>query len=222
MLFGKNLQLSTVLAAAARKINSTGSAILEACEHTKVLGKRREAWDTLQGGELVQLNPADRQIVSTLSKHVNTLKGTLTEYSRKVGFVRVEVQRFRDEVRMQLIPVAARKVKGVEKYRKPTTRDFSLATMALVDLQLRIRDLSERLQTMETLLREVVAASSHFHSAWQSLTVYIDASAEQLQQITTGQQLARFAIYFARFLGQWSTIEQSALEMNRKLSRFHS
>ncbi|MNZ50166.1 hypothetical protein D3C78_679500 [compost metagenome] len=222
VLFGKNVQLTTVLAAAASKINSTGSTILEACEHTKALGKRREAWDTLQGGELLQLSPADRQIVSTLPKYVNTLKGTLTEYSRQVGFVRVEVQRFRDEARMQLIPVAARKVQGVEKYKRPTTRDFSPHTMALVDLQLRIRDLSERLQKMEALLREVVTASSHFHSAWQSLTVYIDASAEQLRQITTGQQLARFAIYFGRFLGQWSTIEQSALEMNRKLTRFHS
>jgi len=75
---------------------------------------------------------------------------------------------------------------------------------------------------MEVLLREVVTASSHFHSAWQSLTVFIDASAERLRQITTGQQLARFAIYFGRFLGQWSTIEQIALEMNRKLTRFHS
>ncbi|MGH8440049.1 MAG: hypothetical protein ACRERW_13480 [Pseudomonas sp.] len=222
VLFGKNLQLTTVLAAVASKINSTGSTILEACEQTKALGKRREAWDALQGGELVQLSPTDRQIVSTLPKHVNTLKGTLTEYSRQVGFVRVDVQRFRDEARMQLIPAAARKVKGVEKYRKPTTRDFSPATMALVNLQLRIRDLSERLQKMESLLRDVVTASSHFHSAWQSLTAYIDASDEKLQQITTGQQLARFAIYFGQFLGQWSTIEQSALEMNRKLTRLHS
>ncbi|MDD2047855.1 hypothetical protein [Pseudomonas putida] len=222
VLFGKNLQLTAALAAVASKINTTGSTMLEACEQTKALGKRREAWDALQGGELVQLSPTDRQIVSTLPKHVNTLKGKLTEYSGQVGLVRVEVQRFRDEARMQLIPAAARKVKGVEKYKKPTTRDFSPATMALVNLQLRIRELSERLQKMESLLREVLTASSHFHSAWQSLTAYIDASAEQLQQITTGQQLARFAIYFGRFLGQWSTIEQSAREMKRKLTRLHA
>lgn len=146
----------------------------------------------------------------------------MTEYSRQVGFVRVEFQRFRDEARMQLIPVAARKIKGVEKYKRPTTRDFGPATMALVDLQRRIRDLSEQLQKMESLPRDVVTSSSHFHPAWQSLTAYIEASAEQLQQITTGQQLARFAIYFGRFLGQWSTIEQSALEMNRKLTLIHS
>lgn len=222
MLFDENLQLTTLLAVAAREINSTGSSILEACEQTKALGNRRGAWDTLQGGESVQLSPTDSRIVSTLSRHVNTLKGTLTEYSRQVGFVRVEFQRFRDEARMQLIPVAARKIKGVEKYKRPTTRDFGPATMALVDLQRRIRDLSEQLQKMESLLRDVVTSSSHFHSAWQSLTAYIEASAEQLQQITTGQQLARFAIYFGRFLGQWSTIEQSALEMNRKLTLIHS
>ena len=222
VLFGKNVQLTIVLAAAASTINNTGSTILEACEQTKALGKRREAWDALQGGELVQLSATDRQIVSTLPKYVNTLKGTLAEYSRHVGFVRLEVQRFRDEARMQLVPEAARKVKGIEKYIGPTTRNFSPATMALVNLQLRTRDLLERLQKMESLLRNVVTASSHFHSAWQSLTAYIDASAEQLQQITTGQQLARFAIYFGRFLGAWSTIEQSALEMNRKLTRLHS
>ncbi|MNJ40223.1 hypothetical protein D3C77_351130 [compost metagenome] len=221
-MFGKNVQLTTVLAGIASKINSTGSTILEVCAQTKALGKRREAWDALQGGELVQLSATDRQIVSTLPKHVDSLKEALTEYSRHVGFVRVEVQRFRDEARVQLIPAAMRKVKGIEKYIKPTTKDFSLATMALVKLQQRICDLSERLQKMEALLREVVTASSHFHSAWQSLTAYIDASAEQLQKITTGQQLARFAIYFARFLGLWSAIEQSALEMNRKLTRLHA
>ncbi|QBF28185.1 hypothetical protein EXN22_21775 [Pseudomonas tructae] len=220
VLYGKNLQLSNALATVAGNIKRSGDVILDVCAHTKALGTQREAWDALQGGEALALSAADRQIVSSLPNYVNSLKEQLKEYSRKVESVHLEGTRFRDEARRQIIPATLRKVNEVGKCIKPATRDFSAATMALVRLQMRIRELSEKLQNMEQLLREVLTASSHVHSAWQSLTAYIDASNNQLQLITSGQQLARFAIYFGRFLGQWKTIEQSATQMGRTLAQY--
>ncbi|MFK8332540.1 hypothetical protein M2D63_021280 [Pseudomonas sp. BJa5] len=217
VLFGKNLQLATALMTVAAGINRTGSAILDACAHTKALGKRREAWDALQVDELL-LSQADKEIVSSLPKQMNTLKRLVAEHARQVERLRIEVAGFRDEAQRQLIPATQRKLQAIDKGRQPTRRDISPSTLALVRFQVRISALSAMLQNIEGQLREVLVASSHFHSAWQNLSTYIDVSEEKLQQITMNQQLARFAIYFARFLGLWSTIEQSALEMKRKLS----
>ena len=220
VLFEKNLQLTQVLAVAADNTNRSGSLILDVCDQIKALGGRREAWDTLQDGQWGPLSPAEREVLSSLPSQMNALKEQLNTYSRQVERVRIEGAWFRDETREEVIPVTNRKLQEVEKLIAPVSRDISPKTIAILGLQSRFLDLSKQLQTMEKLLRDVLTGSSHVHSAWQSLTAYIDASAGQLEQITTGQQLARFVIYFGRFLGLWKTIEQSALQMNRTLAQY--
>lgn len=217
VLFDRNLQLTMALASVAREINSTGSDILKLCTQTKALGKGREAWDSLLVGEPLTLSPADRNVIAHLPTHIRKLKRKVAEYSWQVELVRVEGTQFRDEARNRLIPATANKVKAVEGQQKPAIKDYSVRTMALVRMQLLVRELASKLQRLEVLLRTVLTGSSHLHSAWQSISAYIDASSTKIQQIQTGQQLARFAIYFGQFLGQWKAIEQSALEMNRTL-----
>ncbi|MFK0089384.1 hypothetical protein ACIQUS_19085 [Pseudomonas sp. NPDC090755] len=220
VLFEKNLQLADILATVAGNINRSGAVILDVCAHTKALGKQREAWDALLDGKLLPLSAADRTIVTSLPNQMTKLKGQLKEYTRQLERVRVESNRFRDEARLQIIPAVTRKVNAFGRSNQPTTPFLIGAKLALARMQTRTRELSEKLQNMEQLLRDVLTASSHVHSAWQSLTAYIDASNDQLQRITTGQQLARFAIYFGRFVGLWKTIEQSASQMGRTLAQY--
>lgn len=220
VLFGKNLQLANHLFTVAGNISRSGAVILDVCAQTKALGKRREAWDALQAGEWVSLSQADREILSSLPNQMSALKEQLKGYTRQVERVHLEGTRFRDETRMQVIPAASRKLQEVGRYIKPVNRDISSNTLRLVGMQNRFLELSDRLQALEKLLRAVLTAASHVHSTWQSLTAYIDASSHQLQLITSGQQLARFAIYFGRFLGLWKTIEQRALQMSRTLSGY--
>ncbi|MBS7597500.1 MULTISPECIES: hypothetical protein [Pseudomonas] len=219
VLYGKNLQLTHTLVTVASNINRSGEVILDVCAQTKALGKQREAWDALLGGEALALSVADRQIVSSLPMYVNALKEQLKGYAREVERVRIEATRFRDEARIQVIPAATRKVNEIAKLVKPATQGGIAGILGQI-LQSRFLELSGKLRKLEQLLRAVVTASSHVHSAWQSLTAYIDASSNQLQLVTSGQQLARFAIYFGRFLGLWKTIEQSAVQMNRTLTRY--
>ncbi|RWU22391.1 hypothetical protein DM813_14540 [Pseudomonas alkylphenolica] len=220
VLFATNLRLTSDLIAAASQIARTGSDILEACARTDALGKRRDAWDSLQGGELALLSPADREIISSLPAHVNSIKQYITTYSLQVERVRADASRFCDEARTQLIPVTLSKLKELARHLRPSTKIARLDMPVLSTLHQRTTSQLDHLQTLERLLRETLTASSHFHSAWQSLSSYIDMSNEKLQQITTGQQLARFAIYFGQFLGLWGAIEQSAREMKHKLTQF--
>ncbi|QGW76264.1 hypothetical protein GPJ81_06090 [Pseudomonas alkylphenolica] len=206
-------KLGFELAASANGINTTGDEVLVLLEKSSALGKRREAWDTLRFDKPISLGTDDKRRVLDLVDCMEVLREDVDLFARRVSAVREEIEQFRDHAREKLLPLVATKTEAIKRQK---------ASGAVQYLREDLADLSERLQKMEVLLREVVTASSHFHSAWQSLTVFIDASAERLRQITTGQQLARFAIYFGRFLGQWSTIEQIALEMNRKLTRFHS
>ncbi|MEG1039917.1 MAG: hypothetical protein RSE94_08385 [Pseudomonas sp.] len=217
-LFAKNLLLAVALVKVAGNISATGSAILDVCAKTKALGKRREAWDALLVEELTALSPADQQIISALPQHVNAIKGLVAAHAEHVERVYAECSSFRDEAREQLIPVTVRMLQALDKSKSPTFKDTSAATLAKVKLQTRLSELSGQVEKMDELLRDVLTASSHFQSAWQSFVVYIDASQEKLQQITSLQQLARFAIYFSQFLGLWSDIEQSAKQMTDQLS----
>ncbi|TDF81692.1 hypothetical protein [Pseudomonas sp. H9] len=217
VLFAKNFQLANRLVTCSGRINSIGAAILESCDKTKALGSRREAWDTLGFDESIALEPEDREIVSSLPKYVSAIKKAVHEYAEQVERVHKDCTQFRDEVQMYHIPAIVKKVKAVERVKSPTTKDLSPSTMAKVRVQARLSEMQDQLQSLEDLLREVLTASSHFDSAWKSFDVYIDTSQEKLSQITTAQQLARFAIYFGQFLGLWGTIEQSALQMKDKL-----
>lgn len=217
-LFAKNLLLATALIKVAGNISTTGSVILDVCAKTNALGKRREAWDALLVEELTALSPADRQIISVLPQQVNAIKALVAAHAKHVDRVYAECTSFRDEAREQLIPVTVRMHRALDQSKSPTFKDFSASTLAQVKFQMRLSELSERVEKMDGLLREVLTASSHFHSAWQSFVVYIDASQEKLQQITSHQQLARFAIYFSQFLGLWRDIEQSARQMTNTLT----
>lgn len=217
-LFAKNLQLAMALTETAGKISMIGPVILEVCSKTKALGKRREAWDELLVDTLTPLSPEDKQIISTLPKQVIALKRLVSEYDRQVEHVRDECTGFRDDARTQLVPAAVKILQALDKLRGPTSKDFSTTTMAKIALKTRIAELSDPLRTLEQMLREVLTASSHFHSAWQSFDSYIDASQDKIQEITSQQQLAFFAIYFSQFLGLWRDIEQSTKQMTDKLS----
>ncbi|MDD1015849.1 hypothetical protein [Pseudomonas rubra] len=219
VLFGTNLQLASALVTAAGSINHSGTVILEVCAQTKALGKRREAWDALQGGELLPLSAADQKIVLSLPNQMSALKAQLRAYAQQVESVRIQGTRFRDEARLQLLPAVVRKTKEIGQYLHPTLQTTMGFMGVVARLKSRVEELLEELQKMDKLLREVLTAASHVHSAWQSLTLYIDTSNTQLQRITTGQQLARFAIYFGRFLGLWKTIEDSAKHMVRTLTQ---
>lgn len=75
--------------------------------------------------------------------------------------------------------------------------------------------LISNLDILDSRVQDVTVAASHLQSAWQSIETYIEASIEDLESISTGQQLARFVLFFQRFLGQWRYIETSAQVMNK-------
>lgn len=110
------------------------------------------------------------------------------------------------------------KAEKVRKERNKRQKDRTAVSQRLRDavaLEGRLQELTSRMGELDARLRDVVTASSHLQSAWQTIGAYIDASIEQLARIESNQALARFAVYFERFLGQWAEIEKNARQMNR-------
>ncbi|NER59673.1 alpha-xenorhabdolysin family binary toxin subunit A [Pseudomonas sp. MAFF212428] len=103
-----------------------------------------------------------------------------------------------------------------ERNRKLERRDQ--LSEQLVDAQAyegHMQRLISNLDILDSRVQDVTVAAAHLQSAWQSVETYIDASIEDLESISTGQQLARFVLFFQRFLGQWSVIESNAQVMNK-------
>ncbi|QXH48011.1 alpha-xenorhabdolysin family binary toxin subunit A [Pseudomonas xanthosomatis] len=79
----------------------------------------------------------------------------------------------------------------------------------------RVNQLDSEMQLLETELWDVVLASGHLHTAWQTIEAYLESAMERLQRMSTRQQLATFMFHFRQFLSQWVAIGEHARGMNK-------
>lgn len=106
-------KLGFELASSANNINSSGDEVLEILEQSKALGKRKEEWESIRFDKPVALGSDDKQRVLNLVDYMEVLHEDVDIFARRVGDVRAETERFRDEAREQLIPLVVEKTAAV-------------------------------------------------------------------------------------------------------------
>ncbi|AVD84572.1 hypothetical protein C4Q28_21585 [Pseudomonas sp. SWI6] len=104
------------------------------------------------------------------------------------------------------------------------------ARAQLHELELRHRQLSQRLAEIQRVsgrvnelnacmgeleidLWDVVLASGHLHTTWQTIEAYLESSVVRLGRMNTRQELVVFILHFRQFLAQWSGIGRHAGQM---------
>lgn len=198
----KSIQLPIALINCASSISLSGERALLACERTKALGGRREAWQGVQFEVPVQLDAPDRTLVLEMARWVANLKNSAGVFQFQVGEVRKETDRFRDDARFELRPALGRKI---ERLVASGTKEGNLGVLA------------QRMRNLVVRLEDVTTAASHLQTAWQFIETYLDASIGKLHSMQDSQQLARFVIHFKNFLAQWSFIEECARRLQKRL-----
>lgn len=99
----------------------------------------------------------------------------------------------------------------VQKERKALSAQLTAA----VNLEGRLQLLRTNMDELTSRLEEVVTASSHLQTAWQTIGTYIEVSIEKLERMNDSRQLGIFIIHFKNFLSQWSVIETCSIRMTR-------
>lgn len=99
--------------------------------------------------------------------------------------------------------------KSVERQR----REVAAKLKARVSLEGRLKEMTQFVDDLDVRLSDVLTSASHLQTVWDHVDVYINKSVEQLGNITDGQRLAIFLIYFKRFLKQWKEIERTSLQL---------
>lgn len=99
----------------------------------------------------------------------------------------------------------------VQKERKALSAQLTAA----VNLEGRLQLLRTNMDELTSRLEEVVTASSHLQTAWQTIGTYIEVSIEKLERMNDSRQLGIFIIHFKNFLSQWSVIESCSIRMTR-------
>lgn len=99
----------------------------------------------------------------------------------------------------------------VQKERKAVGARLTAA----VNLEGRLQVLTTHMDELATRLQEVVTASSHLQTVWQTIGTYIEASIEKLEKMNDSRQLGIFIIHFRNFLSQWAFIEACSITMSR-------
>ncbi|NER59667.1 alpha-xenorhabdolysin family binary toxin subunit A [Pseudomonas sp. MAFF212428] len=99
----------------------------------------------------------------------------------------------------------------LQKERKACSARLSAA----VNLEGRLQILRTNMDELTSRLEEVVTASSHLQTAWQTIGTYIEVSIEKLEKMNDSRQLGIFIIHFKNFLSQWDVIERCSISMTR-------
>lgn len=109
----------------------------------------------------------------------------------------------------------AEKVRKDRNERQKERKAVSAQLSAAAHLEGRLQLLRTNMDELTSRLEEVVTASSHLQTAWQTVGTYIEVSIEKLQRMNDSRQLGVFIIHFRNFLSQWSVIERYSISMTR-------
>lgn len=126
-------KLGFELASSANNINSSGNDVLEILEQSKALGKRKEEWESIHFNKPIALVADDKRRVMNLVDYMEVLREDVDIFARRVGDVRTETERFRDEAREQLIPLVIEKAEAVGRRQASGEVDKLRGDLASLD-----------------------------------------------------------------------------------------
>lgn len=178
-LYARCRALPGALAECARLIDRSGEQALMACEKTKALGSRRDAWQSVQFDAPIALSAGDQAIVSDLTGWLQVMRQEVGGFHAQVSGVREEVEAFRDAARFRLRPQLARKIDALRRTDNSPAMLQMRATLASLDS--RIDVLGKEYQ------RCIVAALGNPGMA----SVVYRSKAEQVRQERNALQLSR-------------------------------
>lgn len=109
------LLLPGELGVCARAIEHSGEQALLACEKTKALGGRREAWQAVQFDAPVVLSIADKVIVADLIGLLGVIQAEAGRFHGRVTQLCEAIEAFRDKARFDYRPLLWRKIEAVRR-----------------------------------------------------------------------------------------------------------
>ena len=109
------LLLPGELGVCARAIEHSGEQALLACEKTKALGGRREAWQAVQFDAPVVLSIADKVIVADLIGLLGVIQAEAGRFHGRVTQLCEAIEAFRDKARFDYRPLLMRKINAIER-----------------------------------------------------------------------------------------------------------
>ena len=199
----KSIQLPIALINCASSISLSGERALLACERTKALGGRREAWQGVQFEVPVQLDAPDRTLVLEMARWVANLKNSAGVFQFQVGEVRKETDGFRDDARFELRPALGRKI---ERLVASGTKEGNLGLLAQ-----RMRKSGGTPGRRHALLRRTCRPPG---SSSRPIWTPRSASCTACRTVSNWPD---FVIHFKNFLAQWSFIEECARRLQKRL-----
>lgn len=132
--------LPSELRTCARAIDDAGEQALTACERTKALGGRREAWQNVQFEAPVVLSLEDQAIVDDLAGWLEVVRAAANQFHDSVALLREGIEDFRDDARFRFRPMLGRKVEAIRRTQNSPAMLQMRASLAQLDARLRAHD----------------------------------------------------------------------------------
>lgn len=107
----------------------------------------------------------------------------------------------------------AEKVRKRRKEAEDKRRLIAKQLQARERLEGALATLGQFVDDLDFRLASVLTAAAHLQTAWETVDTYVGASMKRLDSAYDSKKLALFIIHFAQFLGQWSKIEGTALQL---------
>jgi len=170
--------------------------------------------DAIQRHQASGATDALRQELATLDQDIDALNKQYDEYV-KAALSGLAAGPLGAVITGSIYGTKAEKIRKernrVQRQRKAASERLTAA----VNLEGRLQALTTHMDELTSRLQEVVTASSHLQTAWQTIGTYIEASIEKLEKMHDSRQLGIFIIHFKNFLSQWAFIESCSITMSR-------
>lgn len=138
------------LAVCANNINTTGDEVLGILEQSKALGKRKDEWESIHFDQPIVLGTDDKQRVLSLVDYMEVLRGDVDSFAQRVRTVRADTAIFRDQARLQLIPLVVQKSEAIKRQK---------ASGAVAQLRQDLVELDKEITRLEAQYDQYVKAA---------------------------------------------------------------
>lgn len=203
------LGLPSELGVCARAIEHCGEQALLACEKTKALGGRREAWASVQFEAPVVLSAADKVIVADLIGLLGAIQVEVARFHARVTALCTGIEAFRDKAKYDYRPLLWRKIEAIRRIQDHP--DILRFRLAIERLDVRI----ENLQQMHAKSVREQASTDRFALEFREVQRRIREEADELRRlrISLSADLERLCRNEGRLQGLATRLDQLITRM---------